>query len=190
MSRQDADVIERLIARKKNTKKDSYKIGLIIEGGGMRGAFSGGAMIGLEKLGLTDCFDYVYASSSGSCAGAYFLSKQTELGSSIYYEDLDGHKFIKPWKLSQAADVDFLCDTIFRHRKKLDTTKVKKNRAIFKIFVADADHGDCMYYTNKDEVDLIQVIKASCAMPAFYNKPVTIGTDTHLDGRRHQARRS
>ena len=44
----------------------------------MRGAFSGGAMVGLQKQKLTDCFDYIYSSSSGSCAGAYFLSGQAE----------------------------------------------------------------------------------------------------------------
>ena len=168
---------------RKAGKQDDYKIGLIIEGGGMRGAFSGGVMLGLSKLGLTDCFDYVYASSSGSCAGAYFLSKQTDLGTSIYYEDLDGFKFIKPWKVTRAADIDYLCDVIFRKTKKLDTEKVKNSKTIFKVFVADADHGDCMYYTNKDDVDMIQVIKASCALPVFYNKPVTIGPDTHMDGR-------
>ncbi|MDD5693606.1 MAG: patatin-like phospholipase family protein [Patescibacteria group bacterium] len=183
MPKQDNEVIEHLLARKESKNKDGYKIGLIIEGGGMRGSFSGGVMVGLEKLGLTECFDYIYASSSGSCAGAYFLSKQTELGASIYYKDLDGYKFIKPWKVSKAADIDYLCDTIFRHKKKLDTGKVKRSDSIFKIFVADAVNGNCKYYTNKDDVDLIQVIKASCALPAFYNKPVTIGSNELMDGR-------
>jgi len=183
MIKHDKIVIERLLARKEKNQKDKYKIGLIIEGGGMRGAFSGGVMVGLEKLGLTEAFDYVYASSSGSCAGAYFLSKQTELGASVYYDDLDGFKFIKPWKISRAADIDYLCDTIFRLKKKLNISKIRNNKSIFKIFVADADSGDCRYYTNRDKVDLIQVIKASCALPVFYNKAVTIGSNEHMDGR-------
>ncbi len=182
MTRQDKDVVRRLLIRKKK-KRDNHKIGLIIEGGGMRGAFSGGAMAALEELGLTDAFDVVYASSSGSCAGAYFLSGQTKLGTSIYYEDLDGYKFIKPWKISRAANIDYLCDVIFRYKKKLDTSKIRQSKTIFKIFVADADHGNCTYYTNKDKADIIQVIKASCALPAYYNKPVTIGPNVHMDGR-------
>jgi predicted patatin/cPLA2 family phospholipase len=182
MPRKDQQVIERLKDRQKD-RKDKNKIGLIIEGGGMRGVFAGGVMIGLEKLGLTETFDYIYASSSGSCAGAYFLSKQAELGTSIYYEDLSGYKFIKPWKLRSAADIDYLCDVIFRHKKKLDTKKIKKSKTIFKIFVADADSGECTFYTNKDNVDILQAIKASCAIPIFYNKSVKIGQDEHMDGR-------
>jgi predicted patatin/cPLA2 family phospholipase len=181
MPKKDQQVIERLKDRQKD-RKDKNKIGLIIEGGGMRGVFAGGVMIGLEKLGLTEAFDYIYASSSGSCAGAYFLSKQTSIGTSIYYEDLTGYRFIKPWKLRSAADIDYLCDVIFRHKKKLDTKKIKKSKTIFKIFVADADSGECTFYTNKDKVDLIDVIKASCALPLYYNKSVTIGEKEHMDG--------
>jgi len=186
MNTQKQVVLEKLLYRR-SKNKDKHKIGLIVEGGGMRGAFSGGVMVGLENLGLTDAFDYIYASSSGSCAGAYFLSHQTEFGSSIYTEDLSGYKFIKPWKIHRAADIDYLCDVIFRHKKKLNTKKIKASKTIFKIFVADVNNGECTFYTNKDKVDLIQAIKASCALPAFYNKPVTIGPNQLMDGRIEKA---
>lgn len=179
-------VLKRLLERKQG-KKDKHKLALIIEGGGMRGSFSGGAMMALEKLGLSDVFDYLYASSSGSCGGAFLLSHQTDLGTSIYVEDLSGFKFIKPWKLNRAADIDYLCDVVFRQKKKLDVKKVVKSKTIFKVFVADANNGKCSYYTNKDKVDLIEVIKASCALPAFYNKPVKIGSNKHMDGRIEKA---
>jgi predicted patatin/cPLA2 family phospholipase len=177
---QNKEVIERLLGRR-DGKKDKYKIGLVIEGGGMRGAFSGGAMVALEKLGLTDCFDYVYASSSGCCSGAYFLTKQTKLGVSIYQKD--ARKIIKPWRLNRAADIDYLCDVLFRTKKKLDTERLSKSKTVLKVFVADASNGECLYYTNKDKVDIIQAIKASCALPAFYNKAVKIGNKKYLDGR-------
>ncbi len=186
MTKPEQIVLKRILDRKKSPK-DKNKLALIIEGGGMRGSFSGGVMMALEKLGLSDVFDYVYASSSGSCAGAYLLSHQTNLGSSIYGEDLSGFKFIKPWRLNRAADIDYLCDVVFRQKKKLNTRKVAKSKTIFKIFVADANNGKCTYYTNKDKVDLIEVIKASCALPAFYNKPVKIGPNEHMDGRIEKA---
>jgi len=186
MDTQKQIVLQKLLNRR-SENKDNNKIGLIVEGGGMRGAFSGGVMVGLERLGLTETFDYIYASSSGSCAGAYFLSHQTELGLSIYTEDLAGYKFIKPWKLHRAANIDYLCDEVFRHKKKLNTKKVSTSKTILKIFVADVNNGKCTYYTNKDKVDLIQVIKASCALPAFYNKPVTIGPNQLMDGRIEKA---
>ena len=186
MNTQKQIVLQKLLNRR-SKKKDKNKIGLIIEGGGMRGSFSGGVMVGLEKLGLSDVFDYVYASSSGSCAGAYFLSHQANFGASIYYDDLSGYKFIKPWKINRAADIDYLCEVIFRQKKILNTKKVANCKTILKIFVADANNGKCTFYTNKDKVDIIQAIKASCALPAFYNKPIKIGSNKYMDGRIEKA---
>jgi predicted patatin/cPLA2 family phospholipase len=178
----DQIVIERLLARR-DGKKDKYKIGLVVEGGGMRGAFSGGVMAGLEELGLTECFDTVYASSSGSCAAAYFLSGQTDLGVSVYKEDLSNSKFIKPWKIIGSADIDYLCDVVFSEKKKLDTDKVKNSRTVLKIYTTDLATGNCTFITNKDNVDLIKAIKASCALPVFYNKPVSVNGKSMMDGR-------
>jgi predicted patatin/cPLA2 family phospholipase len=179
--RRDKQVIERLIERKTG-KKDNYKIGLIIEGGGMRGVFGGGSMIGLEAMGLSDSFDVIYASSSGSCSGAYFLSKQTKLGTSIYYEDLPWFKFIKPWKFTKIMDLDYLIETIMRKKKKLKMINVEKSKTELKIFVANSENGACEYYTNHDGIDILKLVKASCAVPGYYNKPVDINGSKHLDG--------
>ena len=55
---------------------DKYKIGLAIEGGGMRGAVSAGAAAAISLLGLSDAFDSVYGSSAGALIAAFFVSKQ------------------------------------------------------------------------------------------------------------------
>ena len=39
------------------------KLGLVVEGGGMRGAISAGALVALERLGLTSAFDAVLGTS-------------------------------------------------------------------------------------------------------------------------------
>lgn len=174
-------VIKRLLDRKSGVL-DNYKIGLIIEGGGMRGAFSGGVMIGLEELGLTDLFDVIYASSSGSCSASYFLAKQAKIGTSIFTEDLTGFKFIKPWRFTMIMDLDYLCDKIFRKIKKLNTRKIRQSPTLLKIYLSNADKGDSISFTNKDDVDLIQVVKGSCAIPIFYNKKVKLNRYIFLDG--------
>ena len=50
------------------------KLGLVVEGGGMRGVISGGALIALERLGLTSAFDEVYGESAGAINACYFLA--------------------------------------------------------------------------------------------------------------------
>lgn len=41
-------------------RNDPWKLGLVVEGGGMRGCVSGGALQALSDLGLRDAFDAVY----------------------------------------------------------------------------------------------------------------------------------
>ena len=174
-------VIERIISRK-NKPEDKYKVGLIIEGGGMRGVFGGGAMIGLESLGLTNCFDHIYGTSSGSCSGAYFLSGQAKDGASIYWEDLKWFNFIKPWNLQKIMDLDLLFDHVMKKVKPLKSKILKSSKTILKVFVADPETGGCLSYTNHDKVDFLKLMKASCAMPGYYNKTIEINGNKHLDG--------
>ncbi|TFJ80567.1 hypothetical protein NSK_007994 [Nannochloropsis salina CCMP1776] len=78
-------------------RTDGLKIGLSLEGGGMRGCVGAGMLAALNHLGLRDTFDVVYGSSAGSLMGAYFLSGQIPLeGPGIYYDILSqaGRKFI------------------------------------------------------------------------------------------------
>lgn len=55
-------------------RRDPFKLGLVVEGGGMRGCVSGGALQALTDLGLRECFDAVYGSSAGAINSTYFLS--------------------------------------------------------------------------------------------------------------------
>src|SRR3989344_5711169 len=95
-----------LLSKKKmlsegNPAHASIKTALIIGGGGMRAAYSGGIVTGFEESGLSDVFDVVVGISAGSAVCAYFLSGQSELGASIYYEDLVGREFINPARISK-----------------------------------------------------------------------------------------
>ncbi len=180
--RKDTEVLERLLARTKSKKKDKYKIGLIIQGGGMRGAFSSGAAMGLDELGLTDVFDIVYGSSSGSCAAAYFLSEQIQSTGSVYWDYLYNFRFIKPWKIGKILDLDYLCDDIFRNERRLNLLKLRKSPTLLKIYLTESKTGRCEFVTNRDKDDIVTAIKASCALPAYYRKPVEIKGRVYYDG--------
>lgn len=60
-------------------KNDTATLALAIEGGGMRGAISGGMAAAICCLGLSNAFDSVYGSSAGSIIGSYFVSRQLYL---------------------------------------------------------------------------------------------------------------
>jgi predicted acylesterase/phospholipase RssA len=63
----------------KRPSEDRAKLGLAVEGGGMRGVVSAAMLAALEDLGYADVFDALYASSSGAINCAY-LSREKRRG--------------------------------------------------------------------------------------------------------------
>lgn len=61
---------------KPGKRSDGFKVGLVVEGGGMRGAVTGGMLMQLHSIGMKDAFDVVYGSSAGAMNATYFLSDQ------------------------------------------------------------------------------------------------------------------
>src|ERR1035438_7568972 len=56
---------------------------LIVEGGGMRGAWAAGVLAVLHEKGRRQ-YDLVYAASSGACSAAYFVAGMWEPGLTIW----------------------------------------------------------------------------------------------------------
>jgi len=59
---------------------DGARVALVVEGGGMRGAVSGGMGLALHEAGLTRCFDAAYGSSAGGLGAAWLLSGRVDAG--------------------------------------------------------------------------------------------------------------
>ena len=92
------DVFEALHRRRKegskpNARADGLKIGLVVEGGGMRGVISAGACGALLESGYAECFDAAYGSSAGAMNLTYYLANQPE-GIRAYEEDLCDGAFL------------------------------------------------------------------------------------------------
>lgn len=162
---------------------DDRKLGLIVEGGAMRGVFSAGACVGLERLGLTDVFDEVYGASSGALNAAYFLAGQGAYAAPIYYEDINNSQFINMGRLSKILDVDFLFEEILTRRKALDVARVCASPSRFFVSLADATTGEgFLVRAEKDGPPLMDVLKASAAHPLLYNRNVRLMERTCFDG--------
>ena len=56
------------------------RIALVVEGGGMRGAVSGGMALALDELGLARSFDAAYGSSAGTLNAMWLLSGRVRDG--------------------------------------------------------------------------------------------------------------
>ena len=65
-------------------RNDSAKVGLAVEGGGMRGVVLASMLTAIDDLGFYNCFDQIYACSSGAINAAYYLAGGTWYPLTIY----------------------------------------------------------------------------------------------------------
>ena len=129
-------------------KKVKRNIVLVCPGGAMAGVFGSGVFTAFEKANLYPQIKTIYAGSAGALNAAYFLTRQTRLGASVYLDDLTEDKFIKPkyillayWQrlikyikkdpekdLVSPIDLDYLFQIIKKGKKKLDIEKLLKSK--------------------------------------------------------------
>ena len=159
------------------------KLGLVVEGGGMRGVMSGGALLAMEELGLTEAFDEVYAESAGAINGSYFLAGQAALGSRIYFEDIANHRFINPFRVRRILDLDFLVDDVMVRAKPLDAKRVVQSRSRLLVSLTNAADGGRRVVDVRESRDpLLRILKATAAIVPLYNRAVPLHDGWYVDG--------
>jgi len=86
---------------------------LYLGGGSMAGVFGAGIVTKLQEENAHEKIKTIFGASAGAFNMAYFLSKQTRLGSRIYYEDLT-ENFIDAKKILSGTAQRFYNRFIFR----------------------------------------------------------------------------
>ena len=165
---------------------DTMKIGLVVEGGGMKGVVSAGACGELLRLGMYDCFDAVYGSSAGAMNLTYYLAKQPE-GVAAYQEDLVDGSFLDLKRLPKtkrsrrlmgtrrgrrpAMDVSYLVDGVMDGvtGRALRWSDVLTSPLAFNVVATSLDTLTpvILHSPFQDTADLKAALKASAAVPLF-----------------------
>ena len=89
----------------------------------MRAAVSGGMVVAIEQLGLTNVFDKIYASSGGAFNAVYLMTGQALYGSSIYADELTNTRFIDLKRLPTSKPVvslDYAIDDVMSGTRAVD----------------------------------------------------------------------
>jgi len=169
-----------LSGSKPGARSDSFKLGLVVEGGGMRGCVSGGALQALADLGLRECFDSVYGASAGALNATYFLSGQRD-GVDIYHDYIANEKFIdikRLWKSGDdmtdpALNLNYLIDHVMEKEHPLDWDAVLNSPIPLKVVASSLDTLLPVLLENyQDKEDLATSLRASANVPEVAGRPI------------------
>lgn len=163
----------------------THSHGLIVEGGGMRGAYAAGILEAFLDHELY--FPYTIGVSAGANTLCSYLSKQKGRNERLYTKWVTDKRFIGWQNLFKEGGyfgMDFLFDELPKHLDPFDFEAFKKTPAVFKVGVTHCKSGQPHYFeptkaASLDEADLI--LRASSSLP-FISKMVEIKGEHYLDG--------
>lgn len=157
-------------------------VALVVQGGGMRGVYSMGALAHLEKSGLRDSFDLIIGSSAGAINGAYLLAGQAVQAVDVYVEGLSNRNFVNPFRFRKIVDIDYMVDVALKQELPLDLEALRRSRSLLQVVLTDAMTGEAKIVTNRQHHDFYEVIRATAALPTLYDRTVEVGGRAYLDG--------
>ena len=146
------------------------KIGLILEGGGMRGIYTAGVLDFFLEKNIE--VDIVIGVSAGSCNGASYLSKQYKRAYHVtvdYLKDKNYLSFRNLIKTGSIFGMDFLFNKIPNELNVYDHETFKKSKAKFITVATNCETGKAEYFELKDLEKEIIYMQASSSIPMFAN---------------------
>ena len=157
-------------------------IGLVLEGGGMRCAFTAGVL---------DCwmehdihFTDVYGVSAGACQACSYLCDQPGRGLRVWLNYLDDPRFCSVKSLLTTGDLfgaKLNYDLVPKTLDPLDNATFLKSGAHFTAVLTDVRTGQPVYYPIRDMFDDIRAIQATASLPLI-SRTVKIDGRRYLDG--------
>lgn len=176
----------RAACSKPGDRQDGFKVGLAVEGGGIRGVVSAAMLTFLEDLGYADVFDEVYSCSSGSVNAAYFIMRQTWFPLSIYFDDLTTGEFLNFRRIvyrQAPMDLDYIFDDVLVKRKPLDYEAIIMAKQRLHVMVTDVDGLKPLDVSDfRSPADLRSALMASTWLPLATRGTTSFRGKRAIDG--------
>jgi predicted patatin/cPLA2 family phospholipase len=158
------------------------KTALVLEGGGLRGAFTAGVVATLDSL-LEKPPDLVFATSAAGPSAAFLATRQTELSIHLWQNRTHGAHLISPmhWLARRPLmDVDKLVDS-FRGPRPLNTAALSNSSIEAYLAVTNCQTGGAEHVRLTQE-NAFALLTATMALPVAYGRVVEINGAPYIDG--------
>ncbi|WKA50469.1 patatin family protein [Planococcus liqunii] len=159
------------------------KSGLILEGGGMRGVYTGGV---LEKFLEEEIFvDYIIGVSAGACNASSYVSRQTGRNHKVTIGSVHHPDYISVKNLllkRELFGMNLIFDEIPNRLVPFDYNSFHDATEEFVIGVTDCLTGKAVYFEKREHAkDVLAIVRASSSLP-FMAKPVEFEGRLLMDG--------
>ncbi|MCT4617950.1 MAG: patatin family protein [Marinisporobacter sp.] len=160
-------------------------IGLVLEGGGMRGAYTSGVLDALMDENIK-C-SYVIGVSAGANNGADFIAKQRDRNKKVFVDIVGDKRYLGIMNLLKEGSyfgMNFLFDEVPNVLVPFDYETFANNPVTFKVCTTDCEAGQSVYFSHKDydaKYFVQKILRASCSLPIL-SLPVEINGSSYLDG--------
>ena len=146
-------------------------IGLILEGGGNRGAYTAGV---LDVLAENDIYiQDTYAVSAGACNAVSYLSKQPKRNYRIYTEYADDKRYSSwrlLWKTGSLFGFDFIFGELTQTLLPFDYDEFHRTSMRLHIGTTDVRTGQPVFFTKETICpDDMRTLTASASLPVVAN---------------------
>ncbi|MDA3846028.1 MAG: patatin family protein [Vallitaleaceae bacterium] len=162
-----------------------HEASLILEGGGMRGVYTGGVLEYFMEQDLY--FRKNYGVSAGACQGMSYLSRQAGRNKKVTIDLINDKRYMKLSGIIDGTGLfnkDFVFDEIPNHLVKFDFEAFTKGPEEMYAVVTDCKTGEADYINLKDitkHQDILTVLLASCSLPLIAPS-VDYNGEVYMDG--------
>ena len=159
------------------------KVGLVLEGGGMRALFTAGVLDALLDVKELD-IDGIVGVSAGALFGANYVSGQKERAiryNKKYARDkryMGLHSWITT---GNAVNKDFAFYELPFKLDVFDQEKFKESKIEFHVVMTNVENGQAEYVLIEDVFEQMEYLRATSALP-FASKIIEINGKKYLDG--------
>jgi predicted patatin/cPLA2 family phospholipase len=155
---------------------------LVLEGGGLRGAFVAGVLAELERSPRL-AFSHIFATSAAAASAAYLIAGQIDRALSIWRDRTHGGQLISPRHVLRGRglmDIEGLVE-VFRGELSLDAGRVERSSTALRVAVTNCNTGAADHVA-ATERNLFSLLKATMALPVVYGRVVDVEGVPYIDG--------
>ncbi|MCI5729313.1 MAG: patatin family protein [Clostridia bacterium] len=159
-----------------------HKIGIVVEGGGMRGVFAAGVLDALLDRDVRA--SYIIGVSAGACHASSYVSGQKGRSFRTCVDYVGDPRYLSLHNYRTTGSLfgmDFVFHEIPDKLDPYDYGAMQNSPVRFCIGVTDLLTGRPAYFEKEDLYPGSQLLAASCALPIF-SQPVEFRNRLYLDG--------